>query len=120
MRLKAWLGLGFLAAGGLAAEPSLPPLVEAGEKLGAQLTLVRVDALEQQRSTLTDTYPAGLTAREVEVLRLVATGKSNRDIAEELYIAPRTVANHVTNILNKTGVANRTEAATYANRNGLV
>lgn len=65
-------------------------------------------------------YPDGLSKREVEVLRLMALGKSNRDISEELVISLRTVAHHVTSILNKTGAANRTEAAAYAARHGLV
>jgi DNA-binding NarL/FixJ family response regulator len=56
----------------------------------------------------------------VEVLRLIALGKSNRDIAEELVLSLRTVAHHVTSILNKTGAANRTEAAIYATRHRLV
>ena len=65
------------------------------------------------------TYPDGLTQREVEVLRLVSLGKTNQEIAEDLIISLRTVANHVTNILNKTSTANRTEAAVYATRHGL-
>jgi DNA-binding CsgD family transcriptional regulator len=65
-------------------------------------------------------YPDGLTEREVEVLRLVAAGKTDRQIAEELIISVRTVTTHVSNILNKTGAVNRTEAATYATRRGLV
>ena len=64
-------------------------------------------------------YPDGLTQREVEVLGLIATGKNNREIAEELVISLRTVAHHVTSILTKTGSANRTEAAGYAIRNGI-
>jgi DNA-binding NarL/FixJ family response regulator len=60
-----------------------------------------------------------LSQREVEVLRLVATGKSNREIADALYISLNTVATHVRNILTKTGTANRTEAAAYALRQGL-
>lgn len=64
-------------------------------------------------------YPDGLTEREVEVLRLVARGRSNREIAEELFITANTVANHMKNILSKTSTANRTEAASYANDKGL-
>ncbi len=63
--------------------------------------------------------PAGLTPREGEVLKLIASGRSNRDIAGELFITPNTVANHVKNILSKTDSANRTEAAAFAVANGL-
>ena len=65
-------------------------------------------------------YPDGLTEREVEVLRLVAAGKSNRDIGEELVIALDTVARHVSNIYSKTGSGNRADAAAYALRQGLI
>jgi DNA-binding NarL/FixJ family response regulator len=60
-----------------------------------------------------------LTAREAEVLRLIAIGRSNADIATALSISLNTVATHVRNILAKTGCANRTEAAAYAMRRGL-
>ena len=65
-------------------------------------------------------YPDGLTRREVEVLRLVAMGRINREIADELVITENTAAKHVANILLKTACANRAEAATYANVHGLV
>jgi DNA-binding CsgD family transcriptional regulator len=65
------------------------------------------------------TWPAGLTEREVEVLRLIAAGCSNRAIAQALFISPNTVLRHVSNIFAKTGVANRAEAAAYATRHGL-
>jgi DNA-binding CsgD family transcriptional regulator len=58
--------------------------------------------------------PDGLTEREVEVLRLLAEGLSNRAIGERLYISTNTAANHVRSILIKTGAANRTQAAMYA------
>jgi DNA-binding NarL/FixJ family response regulator len=60
-----------------------------------------------------------LSPREIEVLRLMASGKSNREIAEVLFISRNTVSTHVRNILTKTGSANRTEAAAYAMRHGL-
>ena len=63
--------------------------------------------------------PDGLTPREVEVLRLIANGRSNQEIASELVISFNTVTNHVKNILGKTGCANRTEAAAYAIPRGL-
>ena len=62
----------------------------------------------------------GLSSRETQVLRLVATGKSNRQIADELVITLSTVQHHVGSILGKTESANRTEAAAYAHRHGLV
>ncbi len=55
-------------------------------------------------------YPAGLSEREAEVLRLIASGKSNQQIADELVISVNTVIRHVSNIFAKTGAANRTEA----------
>jgi DNA-binding NarL/FixJ family response regulator len=63
--------------------------------------------------------PDGLTPREVDVLRLVARGFTNAEIAERLFISPLTVAKHVHNLLEKTGMANRTEAAAYAARGAL-
>jgi DNA-binding NarL/FixJ family response regulator len=58
----------------------------------------------------------GLTAREFEVLRLVAAGRSNREIAAELFISAKTASVHVSNILGKLGVASRGEAAATAHR----
>jgi DNA-binding CsgD family transcriptional regulator len=62
---------------------------------------------------------AGLTDREREVLALVARGRSNREIAAELFIAPKTASVHVSNILAKLGAASRTEAAAIAHREGI-
>jgi len=62
----------------------------------------------------------GLTARESEVLRLVAAGRSNREIAAELFISAKTASVHVSNILGKLGAASRTEAAAIAHREGLI
>ena len=61
-----------------------------------------------------------LTDREMEVLRLIASGKSNQEVADELFIGVKTVKFHVTNILAKLGVEDRTQAAIYAYRHGLV
>lgn len=65
-------------------------------------------------------YPDGLSHREIEVLRLVAAGNTNQEIAEKLLITISTVANHVAKILSKTDSTNRAGAATYASRQGLV
>ena len=64
--------------------------------------------------------PGGLTRREAEVLRMIAIGKSNQEIAASIFRSPNTVANHVRSILAKLGAANRTEAATFAVRHGLL
>jgi DNA-binding CsgD family transcriptional regulator/tetratricopeptide (TPR) repeat protein len=67
-----------------------------------------------------DGYPSGLTGREVEVLRLIAAGRTNDEIAAELILSPNTVRHHVTHILTKTGVENRAGAAAFAFRHNLV
>jgi DNA-binding NarL/FixJ family response regulator len=61
----------------------------------------------------------GLTSREVEVLKLVADGRSNGQIAEQLFISRKTASVHVSNILGKLGVTTRVEAAALAHRRGL-
>ena len=63
---------------------------------------------------------AGLSPREIEVLRLVADGMSNGEIGEALFISRKTAGVHVTHILDKLGVANRVEAAMAASRLGLL
>jgi DNA-binding NarL/FixJ family response regulator len=63
--------------------------------------------------------PAGLSAREVEVLQLVAAGNSNRAIAQALVLSEKTVANHIANIFAKTGTDNRAAATAFAFRHGL-
>ena len=65
-------------------------------------------------------YPDRLTQREVEVLRLIASGKTDREIGEELFISIRTVTTHVSHILNKTNSPSRSAAAAYAERHNLV
>jgi DNA-binding CsgD family transcriptional regulator len=64
--------------------------------------------------------PAGLTTREVEVLRILALGRQDKEIAKTLNLSTRTVQNHVQNILRKTGSGNRTEAARFAAENGVL
>jgi NarL family two-component system response regulator LiaR len=64
--------------------------------------------------------PEALTERETEILTLVARGKSNRQIASELFVEEKTVKSHISNILRKLGVPSRTQAALHAVRTGLV
>jgi DNA-binding NarL/FixJ family response regulator len=62
----------------------------------------------------------GLTEREVQILKLIAVGRENHEIAQYLGIAEHTAANHVSNILAKLNVRNRTEAVAVARRDGLI
>ena len=64
--------------------------------------------------------PAGLTVREVEVLRLVACGLSNKEIAQRLVITPKTVGNHVEHIYSKIDASTRTAASLFAMQHGLL
>ncbi len=97
------------------------------ERRGSTLA-VRIGLARRLRSVAASTGgrgvvvapPDGLSAREVEVLRCVAEGLSNRDIGGRLFISQNTVANHIRAILRKTGCANRTEATTYAHRTGII
>ena len=82
----------------------------AFERLGAATDAATVAELLPGRPDL----PSGLSAREVEVLRLVATGKSNRDIAAELVLSEHTVARHLQNIFAKLGVSSRSAATAFA------
>lgn len=87
------------------------------EQLGAVPALT-----EAQRLATTEQPPAtgALTAREVEVLRLVATGASNREVADTLVISGRTVARHLSNMFTKLGISSRSAATAYAYEHGLV
>ena len=75
--------------------------------------------LARLENTGATAYPDGLSEREVEVLRLVADGRTNRQIADALVISVNTVARHISHIFEKAGVANRAEAASYALRHSL-
>jgi len=70
--------------------------------------------------TATPVKPTDLTEREIEVLRLIAQGTTNREIAEALVISEGTVKNHISNILNRLGLRDRTQAAIYARENNLL
>ncbi|WND39317.1 AAA family ATPase [Streptomyces sp. BB1-1-1] len=94
------------------------------DRLGATLLRERLNDLVR-RGRLTDATPTGdrasvLTARERDVLRLLALGRSNRQIGEELFISAKTASVHVSNILAKLAAASRTEAVAIAYRQGLV
>jgi pimeloyl-ACP methyl ester carboxylesterase/DNA-binding CsgD family transcriptional regulator len=90
----------------------------------AVLDFLKGDTQEGSRSaptaqSLQDGNPAGLSGRELQVLRLIAAGRTNHEISSELFISLSTAAHHVSNILAKTGVENRTQAAAYALGHGI-
>jgi DNA-binding CsgD family transcriptional regulator len=92
-----------------------------GDEASAAVEIARAEASYERLGALRPgrKLPDGLTRREGEVLTLVADGRSNRQIAEALYISDRTVARHLTNIFTKIGVTSRTQAARYAIERGL-
>jgi DNA-binding NarL/FixJ family response regulator len=85
----------------------------------ASKVLQRVRATSTQPD-IADTIRAELSEREIEVLKLIANGKDNAVIAAELCISPKTVKNHISNILMKLQIDNRIQAAVYAVRSGIV
>jgi DNA-binding CsgD family transcriptional regulator len=85
------------------------------QQLGATLDLARLEA-----AGATPCSSAGLTARELQVLRLIATGRTNRAIADELRLSEKTVARHISNIFNKLDVSSRAGATAYAFEHRLV
>ena len=98
-------------------------LGEAGrlaEEIGMATLLGRLRALGGGGRVAAAGPPDGLSFREVQILGLVAQGMSNREIGAALFISEHTAANHIRSILRKTRCANRTEAASYAHRHGLV
>ena len=77
-------------------------------------------SLAQVSPAVGNAYPDNLTQREVEVIHQLVVGKTDQEIADALFISTKTVLNHVGNILRTTGSGNRTEAANYATKHGLV
>ena len=78
----------------------------------------RLEALAR-RAPERPRFPAGLSAREADVLRLVAAGRSNREIAAALVLSAKTVENHLARIYAKVGAENRASATAFAVRHGL-
>jgi DNA-binding CsgD family transcriptional regulator len=107
---------------------TLAPAREIAAQLGAQPLLAEIEELAQRaRLDLGDAAgpdaaaeAAGLTARELDVLRLVAEGKTNPEIGRALYMSPKTASVHVSRILAKLGVRSRVEAAGVAHRLRLI
>ncbi|MEI2616398.1 MAG: AAA family ATPase [Thermomicrobiales bacterium] len=103
---------------------ALPLLAEARaicEPLRAKPTLERILALEAHLAAASSPrYPAGLSVREVEVLRLVAEGLTDAQVAERLYLSQRTVGSHLRSVYNKLGVSSRAAATRFAVEHGLV
>ncbi|MFE6158127.1 AAA family ATPase [Streptomyces sp. NPDC056486] len=95
---------------------------QEADRFGATLLRERLDALVRRGRLAVPARDraAVLTAREQDVLRLLAVGRSNRQIGEELFISPKTASVHVSNILAKLGAASRTEAVGVAYRQGLI
>ena len=95
---------------------------------GQGRSLSQPDAIAEALAVRVETAPAaerrtgpyGLTERELEVLRLLAAGASNRELADALYISPTTAARHVANIYNKLGVDSRAKATAFAHQHGLL
>jgi DNA-binding CsgD family transcriptional regulator len=105
---------------GRAAAARLRRAAPIAQRLGAGPLIAQVADLTRRAGTDGDTDDPGLTSRELEVLRLVAAGQSNREIAAALVISPKTASVHVSNILAKLGAATRTEAAVKAHGLGLL
>ncbi len=116
-RIRMLLGLACRALGDDDnAELELEAARAAFQQLGAAPDLARAEELPTKPAPTGD----GLTAREVQVLTLVATGKTNRAIAAKLFISERTVARHMSNIFTKLGLSSRSAATAYAYERHLV
>jgi DNA-binding NarL/FixJ family response regulator len=104
----------------LAAEMGAEPLLIEARALAGR-GRVRVSESESPAPGATRGIDShGLTERELQVLQLVAAGRSNRQIAAELFISPKTASVHVSNIISKLNVASRGEAAAVAHRSGIL
>ena len=103
-----------------AAELELEAARSTFEALDAQPDLARLDATTGRRGTARRARDHGLTPRQLEVLELLATGRTNRAIAEELFISEKTVARHVADIFARLGVGTRSAATAYAYEHGLL
>jgi DNA-binding NarL/FixJ family response regulator len=117
------------ACGYLLKDSSIQDLIAGIEAAarGESLISPNIAAKVLQRIRATSTQPeianqirAELSDREIEVLKLIANGKDNAVIAAELHISPKTVKNHISNILMKLQIDNRIQAAVYAVRSGIV
>ena len=106
------------AAAGTQAGALLGEAATLAESIGMPGLLAKIGALGVGRPAAG--LPGGLSPREAQILALVARGLSNREIGAELSISEHTAANHIRNILRKTDCVNRTEAASFAHRNGIV
>ncbi len=116
-RARVLLGLACAQLGDEdSAEMELDAARRVFERLGAAPDVARVTA----RSGGASAAAGGLTAREVEVLRLVAAGKTNRQVAADLVLSEKTVARHLSNIFAKLGLSSRSAATAYAYEHGLV
>jgi DNA-binding NarL/FixJ family response regulator len=89
----------------------------AFQELGALPDVARMDGLSRKAAAAST---CGLTAREMQVLRLVAEGKTNRSIAGDLFLSEKTIARHVSNIFGKLSVSSRAAATAYAYEHDLV
>jgi DNA-binding NarL/FixJ family response regulator len=117
------------ACGYLLKDSSIPDLLRGIESaaIGDALVSPTIAAKVLQRVRASSTFPqdaatirAELSDREIEVLKLIANGKDNAQIAGDLHISPKTVKNHISNILMKLQIDNRIQAAVYAVRSGIV
>jgi DNA-binding NarL/FixJ family response regulator len=117
------------ACGYLLKDASIDDLLRGirSASIGESLISPHIAAKVLQRVRASNTLPGGadairseLSDREIQVLKLIANGKDNAQIAAELFISPKTVKNHISNILMKLQIENRIQAAVYAVRSGIV